>query len=86
MDQTDRDVLKGDVALFRATAGTQPQEDVPYVELFSDPFFGWKSRVNGTIHCFDVPGGHTSMLQEPNVQVLAEQMQNYINLALRSIG
>ena len=34
------------------------------------------------VRVFDVPGGHSSMLQEPNVQVLAERMQAYIDEAL----
>lgn len=79
LDQKDRDVLNSDVALFKATRGNQLSEDVPYVELFRDPLFGWRSRVSGTIHCFDIPGGHTTMLQEPHVAVLAEKMQAYIN-------
>ncbi|HJW11275.1 MAG TPA: hypothetical protein VJ598_05800, partial [Albitalea sp.] len=81
-DAATRDVLEGDVALFRATQGSGAADDEPYIDLFSDPLFGWATHVHGRVHAFDVPGGHTSMLQEPNVHVLAERMQRYIDMSL----
>jgi hypothetical protein len=35
---------------------------------------------------FDIPGGHTSMLQEPNVHILAQHMQAWIDAALDPTG
>jgi thioesterase domain-containing protein len=35
---------------------------------------------------YNVPGGHSSMLQEPNVQVLAENMQAYIDAAIATVS
>lgn len=75
-------VFQGEVALFRATAGTGPIADEPWIEVYSDPLFGWEKRVTGGVKVFDIPGGHSSMLQEPNVQVMAEQMQAYIDAVL----
>jgi FkbH-like protein len=72
--------LHGELVLFRATRGEGPDE--PYVERYDDPLLGWGKRATGGVRVFDVPGGHSSMLQEPNVQILAEQMQAYINEAL----
>ncbi len=76
--------LQGDVLLLRATEkspifdGT-PIDDTPYVELYADPLLGWKQRVTADVKVCDVPGGHSSMLQEPNVQVMAEIIQSYWN-------
>ncbi len=72
----------GEVVVFRAMEGDGSLGDTPYIEVFSDPFFGWKERVSGEISLVDIPGGHSSMLQEPNVRVLAERMQEHIDRAL----
>ena len=70
----------GELVLFRATRGEGPDE--PYIERYDDPLLGWGQRATRGVRVFDVPGGHSSMLQEPNVQMLAEPMQAYINEAL----
>jgi hypothetical protein len=64
-----------ELVLFRATRGTGMPSDEPYVERYDDPLFGWGRRATRGVQTIDVPGGHSSMLQEPNVDVLAEQMQ-----------
>jgi malonyl CoA-acyl carrier protein transacylase/thioesterase domain-containing protein/acyl carrier protein len=38
----------------------------------------WKRLVKGELVIHEVPGDHNSMLQEPNVQVLAEQILSYL--------
>jgi len=70
----------GELVLFRATRGQDADE--PFVERFDDPLFGWGSRSTGGVKAIDVPGGHFSMLQEPNVRVLAEEMNRYVDRAL----
>ncbi|WP_148599114.1 HAD-IIIC family phosphatase [Aquisphaera giovannonii] len=72
----------GDLALFRATQGVG--DDEPYCDRYSDPLLGWGGRATGCVRAYDVPGGHSSMLQEPNVRVLAETMQAAIDEALAS--
>ena len=71
--------LQGQISLFRATQGTGDLADEPSIEQYHDPLFGWAPHVTGEILAFDVPGGHSSMLQEPNVPVLAEQMQTVLD-------
>jgi hypothetical protein len=39
-------------------------------------------RTTRGVRVSDAPGGHSSMLQEPHVSVLAERMQSYIDNAL----
>jgi amino acid adenylation domain-containing protein len=79
----------GEVLLFRATEKSPlfdntPIDDTPYTEIYSDPLLGWEKRVTHGVVVHDVPGGHSSMLQEPNVQVLADLMQAYIDNALEA--
>ena len=68
--------------LFRATHGIGADE--PYIERYADPLLGWGQRTSHDVHVYDIPGGHSSMLQEPNVRVLAARMQAYLDEALAS--
>ncbi len=70
----------GELVLFRATAGVGPDE--PYIERYDDPLLGWGRRTTGGVRAFDVPGGHSSMLQEPHVEALADRLQSCIDEAL----
>ena len=70
----------GELLLFRATCGEGADE--PYVERYSDPLLGWGSRTTGNVRVCDIPGGHSSMLQEPNVHVLAARIQAYLDQVL----
>ena len=72
----------GDVVLFRATKGTGADDDTPFSEQFSDCALGWGRRVVDEVRIVPVPGGHVSMLQEPNVAVLARELQDSIERAL----
>jgi FkbH-like protein len=72
--------FEGEVVLFRASQGEGA--DVPYAEIYSDPLLGWGKRVTASVRVFDIPGGHSSMLQEPNVAVMATAMQAYIDTAI----
>jgi thioesterase domain-containing protein len=74
--------LHGELALFRATHGVGL--DAPFIDFFSDPALGWNSRASGGVRVIDVPGGHTSMLQEPNVSVLADRLQEAVDRSLAS--
>lgn len=69
------------VALYRATKGDGSGPDEAYVDIYSDPLMGWQARVDGLIACVDVPGGHTSLLQEPHVKALAAAMQRHLDMA-----
>ena len=73
-------LYNGEVTLFRATSGEGTDE--PYIDVYSDPLLGWGQRVTRGVRVYDIPGGHSSMLQEPNAQVLAKKMQEYIQESL----
>ncbi len=86
LDYAPQGTLLRGAALFRATAGQGTHADRPAVEAYVDPLLGWQRSVASPITCFDVPGGHSSMLQEPHVAVLAQQMQAFIDRALPQPG
>jgi thioesterase domain-containing protein/acyl carrier protein len=53
-------------------------DDRPMTANFAEPTMGWTSRA-ADLKVHDVPGGHGTMLQEPNVRVAAEVVAPYIN-------
>jgi thioesterase domain-containing protein len=44
----------------------------------------WKHLASGGISVYDVPGGHLSMLDEPDVQVVAQQLKACLTNAAES--
>jgi thioesterase domain-containing protein len=46
------------------------------------PEVGWRKFVDGELEIYEVPGSHTGILEEPNVQVLAEKLKVCIDKAL----
>jgi thioesterase domain-containing protein len=75
--------FEGELVLFRATCGTGPDE--PFAAQYADPALGWGPRASRGVRICDVPGGHSSMLQEPHVRVLAREIQSSIDLALADL-
>jgi acyl transferase domain-containing protein/thioesterase domain-containing protein len=63
------------VSLYRAQKGDGSLSDKAYREIYVGDTFGWDKRVDGSIRAVDVPGGHTSLLQEPHVQALVHELQ-----------
>jgi surfactin family lipopeptide synthetase A len=80
-------IYQGQVVLFRATETVIVDEpsidDTPVIEIMNDPLFGWEKRVKGKVEVEDIPGGHSSCLREPYVQVLADKMESYIKATLK---
>lgn len=75
-----------DMVVYRASHGDGSSADEAYVGIYSDPLLGWQPRVVGPVVAVDVPGGHTSLLQEPHVRVLAEAMQMHLERAWSAHG
>jgi FkbH-like protein len=69
-------VLRQEIVLFRATEGVGFEQ--PFVEIYDDPLLGWSKRSLKGVKAIDVPGGHGSMLQEPNVSALANALGSYL--------
>ncbi|MGK0153139.1 MAG: acyl transferase domain-containing protein/thioesterase domain-containing protein [Neolewinella sp.] len=72
------------VVLFRATQGNGEQSDTPFREIYADDLLGWQRHVQTIVHVVDVPGGHSSTLQEPHVGELAKSMQTKLRSVLVS--
>lgn len=62
----------GKVTLFRA------KDRKAEVGTEIDPYYGWREIAVGGLDIYDIPGDHLLMLQEPNVQVLAEKIQEIV--------
>jgi amino acid adenylation domain-containing protein len=80
----ERSLENADLVLFKATSGAGI--DAPFKEFYEDPLFGWSPRSARGVHAVDVPGGHTSMLQEPHVETLAASVQAAVATSLAEGG
>jgi thioesterase domain-containing protein len=65
------------IVLVRATFGEMA--DTPYLEVYSDASLGWATLVSN-LKIADVEGGHSSMLQEPFVESLADAIRPVLSL------
>ena len=81
LDHADLGLLTSDVLLLRATQGNGDIGDEPFMNLYADPLLGWGRRVGGALDVVDLPGGHYSMFQEPQVKGLADRIQAHIDAA-----
>lgn len=66
--------FEGKVVLFRGTR-------IP-IKLLADRYNGWDRLARGGVEVHEVPGGHQTMLDEPNVRVLADKLQACIDTIL----
>jgi amino acid adenylation domain-containing protein len=77
--------FQGKLTLWRATENLIEDpaiDDTPAIQVTRDPLLGWGQRSTKGVETFDIPGGHSSMLQEPHVQTMAKIMQGCINSAV----
>jgi acyl transferase domain-containing protein len=75
----------GTVALFKAGDDTGLPDDTPYCLTYRDYALGWGKRVRDEIVIVDIPGGHSSNLQEPYVDRLAPLFQEVLDAALAAV-
>jgi hypothetical protein len=68
--------VREQIVLFRATSGVGDNE--PVAQVYADPLLGWEARTAKGVRCIDVPGGHLSMLQEPDVAILADRLRTVL--------
>lgn len=76
-----------DALLFKATKAAASEraisgnDDQPFRELLVDEDFGWSPWLDRPIAVIDTPGGHSTMLREPNVAFMAERLCEAIERA-----
>ena len=73
---TSRITRANHVVLVKASEGSGA--DAPESETFEDPFFGWGRFAGGSLETVTTKGGHSSMLQEPQVEELAAHLERYL--------
>ncbi len=68
--------FRGRLILFRANDGSG--EETPVRQKTLAPFFGWEDWATEGVGAYDIPGTHSSILQEPHVQILANRIEQCI--------
>jgi amino acid adenylation domain-containing protein len=63
----------GRITLFQA------KDQVVSAAVTTDPRLGWRELAEEGLQVHAIPGDHLGMMQEPHVQVLAEQLKPYLN-------
>ncbi|WP_413174048.1 AMP-binding protein [Anabaena azotica] len=66
----------GKVTLFR----TEDEYRSDKIGIKYDPRFGWGEIVTGELDIYHIPGSHLSLLDEPYVRVLAEKLQECLEV------
>ena len=61
----------GKVTLFR----TKDEDRTGGVGVKYDPTFGWGDIITGELEMNYIPGSHISILDEPNVNILAKELK-----------
>jgi thioesterase domain-containing protein len=61
----------GKVTLFR----TKDEDRTGGVGVKHDPTFGWGDIITGELEMNYIPGSHISILDEPNVNILAKEVK-----------
>jgi thioesterase domain-containing protein len=72
-----RGKVRREIVLYRATHGDGADE--PITRHYEDPLLGWGRRTAEGVRVIEAPGGHSSMLQEPNVAGLAGDLARYLH-------
>jgi surfactin family lipopeptide synthetase A len=76
-------LYRGKLTLWRATEkldfSNRAIDDTPAKFEVTDPLLGWGQQATEGVEVYDIPGGHSSMLQEPNVQTMSQKLQLYID-------
>ena len=70
--------LQSEMLLIRATQGNGSKADAPYITQYEDPLLGWNNWTDRPIQTKDVPGGHSTMLNNQNARSLAETIESFI--------
>ncbi len=52
------------------------------MNISMDPLLDWGGRTRSELEVVDVPGGHSSMIQEPYVDDVAKHLNDLIEQAL----
>jgi amino acid adenylation domain-containing protein len=74
--------VRAPIVLVRAQEGVD--DDEPAAQNVVDLLLGWEKRTTGPLEVIDAPGGHSSMLQEPNVAFIADRLVHLLESSGRT--
>jgi thioesterase domain-containing protein len=75
--------ISAPIILFRAQEIKEiVLEEVKAFSRYDLPDWGWQSYTQQPVKTIEVPGNHGGMLHEPNVKILATQLQNFLSRAV----
>jgi thioesterase domain-containing protein len=70
------EIYPGRMVLFRRTVFLDGEKE----SLSTDPTWGWGRHSKEPIDVCDIPGDHVSIVNEPDVQVLAEELNSRLSI------
>ena len=73
-----RKVAKLPIVLFRAKEELREESEIIQEEWFKKEDWGWSDYADKSFNVEWIPGDHHTMMASPNVEVLAQKMQNYL--------
>ena len=83
MQNSTKSLYRGRLTLWRATEKIDLDnsliDDTPAAWEVNDPLLGWDKQATEGVEAHDIPGGHSSMLQNPNVEIMAQKLQPYLD-------
>ena len=62
---------RGQITLFQATQRPAGFDN--------EPELGWGKLAKGGVNCYEIPGLHTDMMEEPQVKIVADKLQYHLN-------
>jgi amino acid adenylation domain-containing protein len=71
--------IEAPIILVRAQEGADG--DAPATDYVVDPYLGWREHTLGSLDVIDAVGGHSSMLQEPNVELVARRITGLLEFS-----
>ena len=70
--------LQSKLLLIRATQGNGTKADAAYISQYEDSHLGWDDWTAQPVEICDVPGGHSTMLNDRNAQALAQAIDTFL--------
>ncbi|BAY50309.1 amino acid adenylation domain-containing protein (plasmid) [Scytonema sp. HK-05] len=72
----------GRIILFRTDDNSRDTQEA-YVGFQTDPLLGWGNLITGEIDLHNIPCGHSTILGEPHVRVVAEKLKDCLEKAYK---
>jgi len=75
MDYMPKDIKPTRMILFKASEVIEEYKNEDWYNRSTDPTWGWSQYAEDLVDILMVPGDHFTMMNQPNVQVLAEKLR-----------